>query len=98
MRDNLVHLPVECRRNPDNVFGFQLPQARARRVTIGPRFTASIHTVARSTVGAAGFSSMSRHVISPSAGDGQSQIDRHPDQLLLRDAFSFNIHKNPASD
>ena len=45
--------------------GSSWPRPR-RSITIGPRFTASIHTVARSTVGAAGFSSISRQVTRPS--------------------------------
>ena len=46
--------------------GTSVPKPRTSR-SIGPRFTESIHTVARSTVGAAGFRSESLQVITPTA-------------------------------
>ncbi len=46
--------------------GTRVPRPRTSR-TMGPRFTESIQTVARSTVGAAGFSFESRQLIAPTA-------------------------------
>lgn len=52
--DNLVYPRLGARRDPANLFRHQRAEAAHWR-TIGPRFTVSIQTVDRSTLGTAGF-------------------------------------------
>ena len=60
---------------------------------MGPRFTVSIHTVARSTEGAAGLSRDSPHVISGIAATRIAMIDDPANQLPASDFFTaWYIH------
>ena len=69
-----------------------VPKPRTSR-TMGPRFTVSIHTVARSTDGAAGFSRESPQVISGMAATRSAMIDDSANQFPASDFFTaWYIH------
>ena len=62
--------------------GTSVPEPRTCR-TIGPRFTVSIHTVARSTPGAAGFSRDTPTLMSTMIDEQRdANVDGAPDLLL----------------
>ena len=65
--DNFFDAAFGVRRNPSNLFRNERSEPRTCR-TIGPRFTVSIHTVERSTLGTAGFKRDNATVIKISPG------------------------------
>ena len=92
LRHDLGHLAVEGAGIQRMSSGTSVPRPRTSR-TMGPRLTESIHTVARSTVGAAGFKLGELPADRTDRRNRQRHDDDPLDQLLLGDAFAFDIHR-----
>src|ERR1700722_17188785 len=94
MRHDLCDLSVERSGNPDNVLRLERTQSAPidhHRTTLDgiDPYRRPFHRRRRWLQLGKLPGAYSQH-----AGN-QDEVNRHPDPLLLRDAFTFNIHRNP---